>query len=59
MKAWNTIRPNYQIIQRKFNERSNHTKESEIFKENKRLGARCKKFDINIGRMLGTCTLVI
>ena len=48
---WNTIPPNYQIIQRKFKERSNHTKKSEVFKENKRLGACCKNFDISIGRM--------
>ena len=59
MKAWNTIPPNYHIIQRKRKERSNHTKKSEIFKENKRQGACFKNFDISIGRMYGTCNSVI
>ena len=49
VKTLITIPSNYQIIQRKYKEISNHTKNSKTFKENKRLGTYFKNFNISIG----------
>ena len=51
VKTLITIPSNYQIIKRKFKESSNHKKNSEAFKENKRLGTYFNNFDISIGRL--------
>ena len=54
VKTLITIPSNYQIIKRKFKESSNHTRNSEAFQENKRLGTYFKNFDISTGRLWGT-----